>query len=592
MEVTMNFLTLLNKERARLGRPLLKESSLLRSIAQRKATLIATGEFSHSSGGLTEEALRASFHYPEDGKQDEVICWSEADAEGAFAAFMDSPVHRRVLLDADYRFIGVAGPLGEIGKSRHWGSWAVEIGTVAGDEAVSDDADKRAKHEGKKERGGVVVDGTKNPAESRPVSTPVVTIPTTGGPFTVAARPAQAVAARAPGVITRKTPFRQIGPVSLATFREVLVSGHSPIAPIEEVYRIAGNMSALALVQMRRESSLGTSELAKTTKNPLGLKLPDNSGFCTYGCWATAIAEWRWRLTDPGYKDGVYYPEAPAGDPVNLSLEDYLTIYVGGPICLSSGMRTCANTETRESVNRYIDAVVTELNDLLDTTPTPAPGGDVVYGRVPKPEILNKIIPGDAGGGVWVPVGRNSAFDFLGKRTFRGFCVHIMEGTLEGTDQYFRGDARMRALTDFGIGWSPSLNGTKIFQWNSLAGGRAPWASGPATDVEGDGHAFIAAYGVNAINRDLRSIEFAGRENEVLKPELLTLAVQLMAYLADSADNPVSYKDWPYRNGVPLIYGHREFGPKPCPGDWLWNQIPGMSDRVGVILRDYQTGAK
>jgi hypothetical protein len=368
------------------------------------------------------------------------------------------------------------------------------------------------------------------------------------------------------------------------------VGGHSPITPVEEIYRIAGIDSALLLCQLRRESSLGTSELAKTTKNALGLKLPDNSGFCTYGCWATNVAEWRLRLRDPLYKDGVYYPDSASGEPVDLSLEDFLTIYVGGPLCLSSGMRTCANGETRDSINRYIDAVVTELNDLLDTSPVPPSSGDVVFGRVPRPEIIHKIIPGDRGGGVWVPVGQNSAFDYLGNRTFRGFCIHIMEGTLEGTDGYFRGDARTRALTDFGIGWSPSLNGTKIFQWNSMAGGRAPWASGPTTDPEGDGPAYIRAYGVHAVNRDLRSIEFAGRENEVLKPELLTAAVELMAYVADSADHPVSYKEWPYRNGVPLIYGHREFGPKPCPGDWLWKQIPAMSDRVGARLKQYQTG--
>jgi hypothetical protein len=590
MEDRMSLLTLVNKERARRGLKLIQESPVLTEAAKEKAQRIAYGPFAHTINGETAGALRARYGYPTDVMQSEILAWGEVDAQGAFDAWMNSPIHRQMLLEPNHTFAGVAGPVGKQGAAPHWGSWVVELGAVLGKNEEKPDRKQDSEKPVSlpvKPRKVVLTPIEKNPDPSRTVSNPVVTVPTTGGAQTIPRTSAAATGS----VITRKTPFRKIGPVSLATFREVLVSGHSPIAPVEEVYRIAGSDSALALVQMRRESSLGTSTLAQQTKNSLGLKLADNSGFCTYGCWATCVAEWRYRLRDPLYKGGVYYPEGAAGDPVDLSLEDYLTIYVGGPLCLSSGMRMCANGETAESINRYIDAVVTELNDLLDTSPIPPPAGDVVFGRVPRPEILNKIIPGTRGDGVWVPAGQNSAFNYLGQRVFRGFCVHIMEGTLEGTDEYFRGDARTRALTDFGIGWSPSLNGTKIFQWNSMAGGRAPWASGPATDPEGDGPAFIRAYGVNAINRDLRSIEFAGYENQVLKPELLTAAVDLMAYLADSADNPVSYKEWPYKNGLPLIYGHREFGPKPCPGDWLWSQIPAMSDRVGARLKQYQTGA-
>lgn len=389
------------------------------------------------------------------------------------------------------------------------------------------------------------------------------------------------------GLITRDTPFREIGPISLETFRAILHGAGSPVGPVEEVHRIAGSDSALLVSIMRRESSLGKSDLAGRTRNPLGLKLPDNSGFCTYGCWATAIAEWRLRLRDPQYKGGVYYPASHGG--VALSLADFLTIYVGGPGCLSSGMQTCANGENRESINRYIDAVVVDLNADLGTVVKPNPDqGGLVFGRVPNPNIVNRIIPGDVGGGAWVPVGRNSAFDHLGTRSFRGICLHIMEGTLDGTDAYFRNDARMRALTDFGIGWSVSRNAYQIYQWNSMASNRAPWASGPATDPEGDGPAFLAKYGVNAVNRDLRSIELAGRAGQVLPAESITLAVNLMAYLADQAKVP--WHEWPYRNGLPLIYGHWEFSPKVCPGSWVIAQIPSMSDRVGQVLKRYQTG--
>jgi hypothetical protein len=218
----------------------------------------------------------------------------------------------------------------------------------------------------------------------------------------------------------------------------------------------------------------------------------------------------------------------------------------------------------------------------------------VVFGRVPWPRVINRIIPGDRGGGQWVPVGQNSGWDNLGPRTFRGVCLHIMEGTLDGTDAYFRNEARTRALTDFGIGWGSkgSVNGIArydIYQWNSMASGRAPWASGPANGVEGDGQAFISAYGVNAINRDLRSIEFAGRESQGELPSAqVDLGVALIAALADG--DQVRYDAWPFRNGVPLIMAHREFSTKTCPGWWLMSQVSSISDRVGEILERYQTG--
>ncbi len=558
MTQASDFLNLLNQERTKRGAPALVIDPALQLAAERKvSSIVKHNEFSHTVKGITEEKLRADAGYPQTARADEALCWSAPSARDALASWMGSAVHRRLLLDKDYRYAGVAGPLGSIGSDALWGTWAVEIGDLPSTKDVEKPAKDKAKDKPKNE-----VPVSKIPAATHTVSTPLST-----------------------GKITRKTPFRQIGPVTLDVFRSVLTNARSPVSPVEEVHRLAGSDSALLLTQMARESSYGTSPLALSTKNSLGLKLPDNSGFCSYGCWSTAVAEWRYRIHARQYKDGVYFPES-VPNPDLLSIEDYLTIYVGGPACLSSGMKTCANGETASSINTYIDKVVAQLNTFFDPV-APPPTGDLVFGLVPNPGIINRIIPGTVGGGAWVPVGQNSAWDNLGTRNFKGIVLHIMEGTLEGTDAYFRNEARSSALTDFGVGISNTRGEGTIYQWNAMAQNRAGWASGPANGLEGDGPAFVNKYGVNAINRDLRSIEIAGRDGEVIPDVRIRAVINLMAYLADQAR--ISYKDWPFKDGLTLVYGHFEFAQKPCPGSYIRGKIDYIIDEVGKILKRYQT---
>lgn len=560
------FLKLLNTERVRRGLlPLAVDPALQKAAKQKALDIVKHDEFSHTVKGVSEEQLRLSFGYPLKFRADEVICWSESKADDALAAFFGSKTHREVLLDRRYNYVGVSGPTGNEGVDRLWGTWAIEIGEGA---SVSATPDSKASNNSKgndrsvdKQANPTTVP-TKIPAVVYTVSTPLAT-----------------------GKITRKTPFRQIGPVSLSVFRDVLAQAKSPVSPVEEVYRLAGTDSALLLTQMARESTYGTSQLALSTKNPLGLKLADNSGFCSYGCWSTAVAEWRYRISSPGYKDGVYFPEGRSSDPWLLSLEDYLTIYVGGPACLSTGMKTCANGETSASINQYIDKVVDDLNRYLGTA-TPPPSGELTFGLVPNPGIINRIIPGTVGGGAWVPVGQNSAWDNLGVRTFKGIVLHIMEGTLEGTDAYFRNQARMSALTDFGVGISSTRGDGAIYQWNALSANRAGWASGPANGLEGDGPAFVEKYGVNAINRDLRSIEIAGYVGEVIPDIRIRAVINLMAYLADQAG--ISYKEWPFKDGLTLVYAHLEFAQKSCPGPYIMGKVDYIIEEVRKILEKWQ----
>jgi NlpC/P60 family protein/N-acetylmuramoyl-L-alanine amidase-like protein len=427
-----------------------------------------------------------------------------------------------------------------------------------------------------------------------------------------AATPAQ-TATLAASALTSRTPFRSVGDVKIEVWRKVFKDASSPITDIDECYYASSPHSALALCQAVKESSLGKDASAQSNKNPLGLMQADGKTLKKFAYWPLAFAEWKWRITDPSYKGkpGPYYPkEAPGFIPgVDLSMLGYIITYVGGPGCLSSNGTNCANGEKYDpnwatdgaqalqsnapSINMYHAQTLKRLREWLslETPPDQPSGGgttpgDLRFGRVPAPAIVNRVIPGDVSGGAWVPSGYNSAWDNLGTRTFRGVCIHIMEGTLNGTDNYFRGDARMRALTDFGIGKG---NLGEVYQWNTAASARSPWANGAADGQEGDGPAFVKKFGINAVNRDLRSIETEGFDADGYVPQRsLDLIVQLVAYLVDQAKIP--YTGFPIYNGLTLVYGHFEFSQKPCPGSFIRSKLPWIIDQVGARLEHYQTG--
>jgi hypothetical protein len=161
----------------------------------------------------------------------------------------------------------------------------------------------------------------------------------------------------------------------------------------------------------------------------------------------------------------------------------------------------------------------------------------LVFGRVPVPESLELH---DI-----VTAGPNRAFDRLGSRRDLGTCTHRMVGSLRGTHGYFQGEARDRALTDFGIGgpWDGELDGA-IYQWVPKGAEIAPWANGPANDLDGDGIAFVQALGIAPVNRDLRSIELSdgGDINRPYgaqaTPKQFAAHVALVARIFDQAEVP------------------------------------------------------
>ena len=176
--------------------------------------------------------------------------------------------------------------------------------------------------------------------------------------------------------------------------------------------------------------------------------------------------------------------------------------------------------------------------------------GKLTFGRVPLPERLELFdIVSD---------GPNRAFDRLGPRRDLGACTHRMVGSLLGTHRYFQGEARERSLTDFGIGgpWDSELDGA-IYQWIPRGLAIAPWANGPANDLEGDGVAFVQALGIEAVNRDIRSIELSdgGDVDNPYGPEEtpkhFAAHAALVAYLFDRAEVP--WDQFPYNPHVGLV---------------------------------------
>jgi N-acetylmuramoyl-L-alanine amidase len=301
--------------------------------------------------------------------------------------------------------------------------------------------------------------------------------------------------------VTAATPFRAIGDVPLAVWEGEAAKRGSPIDDLAACAAASRGFGALALAQAIRETSLGRAGTDR--RNALGLMGPDGRTPLRFARWADGFASYRRRLADPTYKGGVYQP-------ADLALADFVAIYVGGPGCRASGLERCANGETRASVTRYLDDVARLIGGWRG-----ASANRPVAGPEP-PAIVDRVLP----------PGLNTAWDDLGPRTIRGVCLHRMLGTLDGTDAWFRGGARASARTDFGIGDG------RIFQWTPLAGRMAPWASGPANDVEGDGVAFVRRYGVAAVNRDLVSVELAGWYDTPVPAADWARLVELVAWIA------------------------------------------------------------
>ncbi len=197
-----------------------------------------------------------------------------------------------------------------------------------------------------------------------------------------ATEPAQTTVDTLPAPVTRLTPFRSIGDLSREAWVELLAEAKSPLLGWVDAIMTAGaGYGALAAAQALKESEFGKTT-PEGTNNPLGLL--DYTGtkptknvtynghtlpFRVFLHPVNAFSEFRSRLSDLSYKNGVYGPH-------NLSLQGYIYTYVGGPGCWASRGATCANGETKASVDLYLNQTIERINQwrkIGNPLPDPEP---------------------------------------------------------------------------------------------------------------------------------------------------------------------------------------------------------------------------
>lgn len=194
--------------------------------------------------------------------------------------------------------------------------------------------------------------------------------------------------------VTVKTAFRNVPAITLEELTKVLKDAQSPmLVEAAAIFAACGPLALLALAQSFKESQYGKA--AAAPHNPLGLMQLDGSTLMSFPSWSAAFAEWWRRMTDGAYKPykagkiGVYMPR-------DLSLEDYLVTYVGGPDCLSTRGARCGNGETwtpgggpdSGSVNLYILQTIPRMNRMKGTyqpDPTWPDYGDAQNPAQPSP---------------------------------------------------------------------------------------------------------------------------------------------------------------------------------------------------------------
>ncbi|MFF3552928.1 peptidoglycan-binding protein [Streptomyces tsukubensis] len=160
-------------------------------------------------------------------------------------------------------------------------------------------------------------------------------------------------------------------------------------------------------------------------------------------------------------------------------------------------------------------------------------------------------------GAEWRPIPINHTKG--GQISVRGVVIHIMAGTLVGTDSWFR-NPRSRASSHFGTG-----KGGKLFQWVSTAD-RA-WAQG-------------------AGNRDWLSIENEGKGGDQLTPQQIDRCAEILAWAHRTYGVPLAVATSPSGRGLGYhAMGGKAWGSHPvCPGTRIVAQLPVIVQRARVLV--------
>src|SRR5262245_5568807 len=271
------------------------------------------------------------------------------------------------------------------------------------------------------------------------------------------------------------TNWRDIGDTTFDAFRDTLAANRSPLlAEARACYDAGRPHTKLLLAQLAHESRFGTEGLATTGgHNPLGLRPRNAGGFARFSNWAEAVRFWHDKIVDPAYAYAA-----------TVTLEDYVHVYA-----------PASDGNDEAAYRAAIRGFIATLRSATDPPPT--------RGHVPKPPVVKRWVTNKR-----IGLGREPDQPRAGRIV--GSCHHTMEGFLLGTDDVFHRPT-WPGLTDYGIGGEPdgALDGV-VYEWIDPTAQIVPWANGTVGDAVapyGDAPAFLAAFGRDAVNARLRSIE-------------------------------------------------------------------------------------
>jgi hypothetical protein len=160
-------------------------------------------------------------------------------------------------------------------------------------------------------------------------------------------------------------------------------------------------------------------------------------------------------------------------------------------------------------------------------------------------------------GASWRPIPVNHTAN--GQAEVRGVVVHIMAGTLPGTDSWFR-NPQARASSHFGTGKAGAL-----YQW-----------------VDTKDRAWAQAAG----NASWISVENEGRGGDVLTDEQLDRNAQVLAWAHQIYSVPLQVASGPSGRGLGwhAMGGSAWGGHTSCPGDRIVAQLPEIVRRAKNII--------
>lgn len=193
----------------------------------------------------------------------------------------------------------------------------------------------------------------------------------------------------------------------------------------------------------------------------------------------------------------------------------------------------------------------------------------------PRPPITLRPLPEKYGAGM----------SWLARMPATGSFVHTMVGWLWSTDTYFR-LASTLAATDYGIGGAGDGDSDgEIFQWIDYAANpfEAGWASGwdNAPDYDGDGAAYVQAFGIRGINGGGRSVECSGLVNTPMTAKQWGALCHMLAYIHHAELNQsADHFAWNMH--------HREVAEKDCPFPRIYNHTIEYQTVVTTIMREFE----